>query len=105
MTGESKAQRGYHRHEVQLQHAVWCAEVVGCHHDDQLKRPGIHLFKALDDRHMLRQRLLQIVSTLVADFHQQGCRLTTDEGKDALVHVIVAGNGPMEALSQRVERP
>ena len=105
MTGESKAQRGYHRHKVQLQHAVRSAKVVGCHHDDQLKLPGINLFKALDDCHMLRQRLLQIVRSLVADFHQQGCWLAMDEGKDTLIHVIVAGDGPVEALSQRVERP
>ena len=48
----------------------------------------------------------QIVGTLVANIHQQGRRLTVDKSKDAVVHVVdIAGNGPVEALLQGVERP
>ena len=90
---------------MEFEHTVWYTEVVGCHQDDQLKLLGIHFVKTLDDSHMLWQSLLQIVSTLVADFHQQGCRLAIDESKDTLIHVVVAGDGPVEALSKRIECP
>ena len=90
---------------MKLEHTVGCTEIVGCHQDHQLELLGIYLFEALDDRHVVGQCLLQIVGTLVADLHQQGCRLAIDEGIDAFVHVVVAGNGPVEPLGKRVERP
>ena len=90
---------------MQLEHTVWRTEVIRCHQDDQLKLLGINLFEAFHDGHMLWQSLLQIVSTLVADFHQQGCWFAIDESVDTLIHIVVAGDGPVEALSKRIERP
>ena len=105
MVGESEAQRRYHRHEMQLEHAVWRTEVVRRHQDDQLKFLGINLFEAFDDGDMFRQSLLQIVRSLVADFHQQGCWLAINECKNAFVHVVIASDGPVEALCKCIERP
>ena len=90
---------------MQLEHPVWRTEVIRCHQDDQLKLLGINLFEAFDDGHMLWQSLLQIVCSLVADFHQQGCWFAIDESVDTLIHIVVAGDGPVEALCKRIERP
>ena len=105
MIGESKAQSRNHGHEMQLKYTVGSAEIVRRHDDDETELLGVHLFQALHDGHMLGQRLLQIVRTLVADLHEQGGGLPIDEGKDTVIHVVVAGNGPMESLSKGIERP
>ena len=105
MMGESKAQSSYHWHEMQLEHTVWYTEVVGRHQNDQLKLLGVYLFEAFDDGDMFGQGLLQIVSTLVADFHQQGSRFAIDESKDTFIHIVIAGDGPVESFSKRVECP
>ena len=103
--GESKAQSSYHRHEMQLEYTIWCTEIIGRHHDEQLKLIGIYLFETFHDRHMFRQCLLQIVRTLIADFHQQGCGLTIDESIDTLIHIVVAGDVPVESFCESVECP
>ena len=90
---------------MQLEHTVWYTEVVRCHQDDQLKLFGIYLFETFHDSHMLRQCLLQIVRSFVADFHQQGCWFAIDESVDTLIHIVVAGDGPVKAFCKRIERP
>ena len=102
---QAEAQRGYHGYEMQLQQACRGTQAIGCHHDEQAVLPGINLFEALDDGDMVGQRLFQIGRTLVANIHQQGGGLAVDEGKDAFVHVVVAGDGPVKAFCKGIERP
>ena len=90
---------------MQFEHAVWYTEVVGRHQNGQLKLLGIYIFNAFHDGHMLWQSLLQIVRAFIADIHQQGCRLPIDESKDTLIHVVVAGDSPVEAFCKSVECP
>ena len=105
MVGKSETQRRYHGYEMQLEHTIGCTKVVGRYDDDEAEFLGVYLFQTLDDGHMLWERLLQIVRTLVADLHQQGGGLFVDEGIDAVVHVIITGDCPVESFSKRVEGP
>ena len=90
---------------MQFEDTIRRTKIVRRHQNDKTVFLGVHLFEAFDNSDVFRQCLLQIVRSLVADFHQQGSRLTIDEGIDALVHVVVTGNGPIESLSKRVECP
>ena len=106
LMSQSEADGSHHRYEVEFEHAVRCRAVERRDDDQQFVFVGIGFADIVDDGDVFGFGGLEIVGTLVACLEQQGCRLTVDEGVDAVLHVVdVGSHGPVESVAEGVECP
>ena len=74
--------------------------------DDEPKRLGLDVLKAVEDADVLGQGALQIVRAAILHIEQQGGRLIADEEGDHIIHLCMRGDrAPVETSGQGVERP